>query len=94
MRRLCERLQSTAADGSDAGLRRVDLTRLPAEPVSIHTALHDKFRNGIAVDNGLLPLSELFVRPDDPLGWRWFAASFDLSDLWPLLANQMATSVD
>lgn len=40
---------------------RVDLTRLPAELLTIHTALHDRFRNGIAVDNGLLPLSEVFT---------------------------------
>jgi hypothetical protein len=40
---------------------RVGLGRLPSELIGIHTVLHDKFRNGIALDNGLLPLSELFT---------------------------------
>jgi hypothetical protein len=40
---------------------RVDLGRLPRELIGIHTVLHGKFRNGIALDNGLLLLSELFT---------------------------------
>lgn len=40
---------------------RIDLGRLPSELMAVHTVLHDKFRNGIALDNGLLPLSELFT---------------------------------
>jgi hypothetical protein len=65
---------------------RVDLTRLPAELVGIHTALHDRFRNGIAVDNGLLPLSELFTAGQ----FRSTTMEFDDLDYVPDLENIVA----